>query len=146
MFVWYFFLLLWRTFTFCRFDHKLLFHSVYFQSVVVKLRFQNFAKPQAILRVKFVPNLPMETCTGSKEIVLHLGTGWRSLINFKPQPLYAWERIQDSMNRRSVGPRSSSGGCKKQKNSLPHARSRNLNLPACSQVTTPTELTPFLYK
>ena len=63
--------------TFCRFGHELLFHSVYFKSVVVKLTVHNFAELHVTLREKVVPNLPMEARTGSKEIILNLGTRWR---------------------------------------------------------------------
>ena len=106
------FLLLWRIFTFCRFGHELLVHSVCFKAVVMKLRVHNFAEPHVILRVKVVSNLPMETRTGSKEILLNLGTRWEWVINFKSQLLYAWERTQASMNRTSVGPYSAYGDFK----------------------------------
>ena len=42
------FLLLWRIFYFCTFGHEHLFHSIYFKSVVTKLRIDTFADPHFI--------------------------------------------------------------------------------------------------
>jgi len=42
------------------FGHELLFHSVYFKSVVAKLTVHYFTELHVILKVKIVTNLPME--------------------------------------------------------------------------------------
>ena len=72
---------MWCIFTFCRFDHALLVNSVYSKSVVTKLGVHNLAEPQVILKIKVVPNAPMEAHMGSKKqffISALDGGGWRT--------------------------------------------------------------------
>jgi len=53
---------------------------------------------------------------GITPFILYLGTRWRTVVNFMPQPLFSWERTtRYAQNSRLGGPRSGSEDNKKRK-------------------------------
>jgi hypothetical protein len=88
---------------------------------------------------------------GGMEVQLHaffdLGTRWRWVVSFTPQPLYPqWKRNWYHLDRRLGGLQSRSGRGSEEKNSQPppEIETYNPDRPARSLVTIPTELSQLL--